>query len=76
VDSKGVLLVVEKATTVDAIPAAARAGIQKKVGNGKLTVLETFSKPGQPMMYEAGYTDKAGKKHEVLVKTDGKETKE
>jgi len=27
-------------------------------------------------MYEASYTGKNGKKHEVLVKADGKETKE
>ena len=75
-DSKGTLLVMEEGTTVDAIPAAAKAGILKKVGDGKLGVIETFAKPGQPMMYEASYTDKKGKKHEVLVKSDGSETKE
>jgi hypothetical protein len=76
VDSKGTLLVVEEGTTVDAIPAAAKTGILKKVGGGKLGTIETFTKPGQPMMYEASYTDKKGKKHEVLVKADGSETKE
>ena len=76
VDSKGTLLVVEEGTTVDAIPAAAKAGILKKVGDGKLGTIETFVKPGQAMMYEAAYTDKKGKKHEVLVKADGSETKE
>jgi hypothetical protein len=76
VDSKGTLLVVEEGTTVDAIPAAAKAGILKKVGDGKLGVIETFAKPGQPVMYEASYSDKKGKKHEVLVKADGTETKE
>jgi hypothetical protein len=76
VDSKGALLVIEEQTTLDAIPAAAKAGILKKVGDGKLGMTETFSKPGQPMLYEAAYTDKKGKKHEVLVKADGSETKE
>ena len=76
VDSKGALLVMEEGTTIDAIPAAAKAGILKKVGDGKLGMIETFTKPGQPMMYEAAYTDKKGKKHEVLVKADGTETKE
>ena len=76
VDSKGTLLVMEEGTTVDAIPAAAKTGILKKVGDGKLGTIETFTKPGQPMMYEASYTDKKGKKHEVLVKADGSETKE
>jgi hypothetical protein len=76
VDSKGNLLVTEEGTTFDAIPAAAKAGIMKKVADGKLGTVETFLKPGQPMMYEAAYTDKKGKKHEVLVKADGTETKE
>jgi hypothetical protein len=76
VDSKGTLLAVEEGTTISAIPAAARAGILKKVGDGKLGTVETFTKTGQPTMYEAAYTDKKGKKHEVLVKSDGSETKE
>ena len=76
VDTKGTLLVTEEGTTIDAIPAAAKAGILKKVGDGKLGMVETFAKPGQPLLYEASYTDKKGKKHEVLVKADGSETKE
>lgn len=75
VDSKGTLLVIEEETTIDAIPAAAKAGLLKKIGDGKVGMIETFTKPGQPTMYEAGYTDKKGKKHEVLVKADGTETK-
>jgi len=76
VDSKGNLLLVEIATTLDAIPAAARASILQKVSDGKLAAVETFTKTGQAMMYEASYTGKNGKKHEVLVKADGTETKE
>jgi hypothetical protein len=76
VDSKGALVVMEEGTTVDAIPAAAKAGILKKVGDGKLSMVETFAKPAQPVMYEGSYTAKNGKKHEVLVKADGTETKE
>lgn len=76
VDTKGNLLLVEEATTIDAIPAAAKAGILKKVADGKLNKVETFMRTAQPMMYEANYTDKTGKKHEVLMKADGSETKE
>jgi hypothetical protein len=76
VDVKGNLLLVEVATTIDAIPGTAKASILKKVADGKLAVVETFTKTGQPMMYEASYADKNGKKHEVLVKADGTETKE
>jgi hypothetical protein len=75
VDLRGNLLVMEEATTLDAIPAAAKAAIVKKVGDGTLGVVETFSKPGQPMLYEAVYKDKGGKSHEILVKADGTETK-
>ena len=76
VDTKGNLLVVEEATTIDVIPATAKASILKKVADGKLRTVETFTKPGQPMMYEAAYIDKKGRHHEVLVKADGTETKE
>lgn len=75
IDAKGKLLVVEVETTLDTIPAAARAAILKKVADGKLDVVETFTKTGQPTMYEAAYTDKKSKKHEVLVKADGTEAK-
>jgi hypothetical protein len=68
--------IVEEGTTIDAIPAPAKASILKKVSDGKLGTVETFTKPGQAMMYEAAYTDKKGKHHEVLVKADGTETKE
>jgi hypothetical protein len=68
--------VVEEGTTIDAIPAPAKTSILKKVAGGKLGTVETFTKPGQPMMYEAAYTDREGKNHEVLVKADGTETKE
>ena len=76
VDTKGNLIVVEEETTIDAIPSAAKAAILKKVGAGKLRTVETFQKPGAQLMYEAGYTTKAGKQAEVLVKADGTETKE
>ncbi len=76
VDAKGKLLLVEEETTIDAIPAAAKATILKKVGTGKLTGVETFTKPGGETMFEAAYTSKAGKTAEMLVKADGTETKE
>ena len=73
VDTKGTLLVMEEATTIDAIPAAAKASILKKVADGKLGAVETVQMPGKPMSYEASYTDKGGKKHSVAVKADGAE---
>ena len=76
VDTKGTLLVVEEETTIDSIPVAAKAAILKRVGDGKLRTVETFTKPGSETMYEVAWTSKAGKKSEVLVKADGTETKE
>ncbi|HYL72800.1 MAG TPA: hypothetical protein VEU96_01270 [Bryobacteraceae bacterium] len=76
VDTKGNLVVVEEETTIDAVPAAAKAAIMKKVGTGTLGMVETFTKSGSETMYEAAWKDKAGKKHEVLVKADGTETKD
>ncbi len=76
VDSKGTLLVVEEETSLDSIPAAAKATILKKVGTGKLGMIETLTKPGTETMYEAAYTTKAGKKAALLVKADGTETKD
>ena len=75
VDLTGKLLVTEEATSIEKIPAAARAAIMKKVGGGKLTTVETFAKPGQALMYEAGYKDAKGTGHEVLVHADGTEAK-
>ena len=75
VDTKGALLVVEEETTFDSVPAAARAAILKKVGDGKLGMVELFKRGGETM-YEAAYTSRSGKKHEVLVKADGAETKD
>jgi uncharacterized membrane protein YkoI len=75
VDTKGKLLVVEEETTLDSIPPAAKAAILKKVADGKLGTVELFIRGGETM-YEAEYTTKSGKKHEVLVKADGTETKE
>jgi Na+-transporting NADH:ubiquinone oxidoreductase subunit NqrC len=75
VDTKGGLVVVEEEIAIDSIPAAARAAIQKKVGAGKLGMVETMTK-GADTMYEAAYTGKDGKKHAVLIRADGTETKD
>ena len=75
VDTKGNLVVMEEETPIDDIPPAAKAGILKKVGSGKLGMVETLTK-GNATFYEAAYTTKAGKKSEVLVKPDGTETKD
>ena len=76
VAADGRLLVVEEATTLEAIPAAAKAAIQRKVAGGTVTTVETFAKPGKPLLYETAYKDAQGKRHEVLVDADGKDVKD
>src|SRR5581483_1988272 len=66
VDSKGKLLVVEEETDIATIPAAARAAIEKKAAGGKIGMVELFLRNGETL-YEAAFTAKNGKKHEVLV---------
>jgi uncharacterized membrane protein YkoI len=75
VDAKGKLLVVEEETDIATIPAPAKAAIEKKAADGKIDMVEIFMR-GSETLYEAAYTSKDGKKHEVLVKADGMETKE
>jgi uncharacterized membrane protein YkoI len=75
VDTKGNLVVMEEETLIDSVPAAAKAAILKKVGSGKLGMVEIVTQ-GNSTMYEAAFTTKSGKKSEVLVKPDGTETKD
>jgi uncharacterized membrane protein YkoI len=75
VDAKGVVVEVEDETALASIPAAAKAGIEKKAAGGKVGMVETMTRGGATF-YEAAYTGKDGKKHEVLVKPDGTETKD
>jgi uncharacterized membrane protein YkoI len=74
VDGKGKLLVVEEETALSSIPAPAKAAIEKKAAGGKVGLVELFIRGGETL-YEAAYTSKDGKKHEMLVKADGSETK-
>jgi uncharacterized membrane protein YkoI len=75
VDAKGILLVVEQETSLDSIPAAAKAAIEKKAAGGKLGMIEIMTRDSATF-YEAAYTGKDGKKHETLVTADGAEVKE
>lgn len=41
-----------------------------------VTTVQTFAKPGEPLLDEAAYEDAKGKRHEVLVDADGKAVKD
>src|SRR5215831_10669878 len=53
VDAKGKLLVVEEEVDINSIPAAAKAAIEKKVGGGKLGIVETVTEGNGATLYEA-----------------------
>src|ERR1022692_3182902 len=73
VDAKGAVTDVEDETAIEIIPAAAKAAIEKKAAGGKIAMVETVTR-GSATLYEANYTDKAGKKHEFAVTPAGVET--
>lgn len=75
VDAAGNLLVVEEETEIATIPGPAKAAIERKTAGGKIGMVELFMRGGETL-YEAAYTSKDGKKHEVLVKADGTEMNE
>ena len=75
VDVKGKLLVVEEETDLASIPVPAKAAIEKKAAGGKIGTVEFLMRGGETL-YEAAYTSKNGKKHAVVVKADGTETKD
>jgi hypothetical protein len=76
VDSKGKLIVVEEEIDLAGVPAAAKAAIEKKVGSGKLRMVESVDKGDGAILYEAAYTTKVGRKGSILVKADGTETRD
>lgn len=75
VAADGRLLAVEEETSLDTIPEAAKASIVKKAGGGRLGQVELVTRGGETL-YEASFTGKDGRTHEVLVKPDGTETRE
>jgi hypothetical protein len=70
-DANGGVVEVEEQVAMNSLPAAVRAGLQAKAGKGKLFKVESITKHGNLVAYEAKVmTD--GKKSEVQVGTDGK----
>lgn len=70
-DANGVVIEVEEEVSMEALPAEIKAGLQAKAGKGKITKVESLTKKGKLVAYEAQVmTD--GKKSEVQVGPDGK----
>jgi hypothetical protein len=67
----GAVLEIEEQVALDTLPAAVREGLQKKAGAGKITKVESLTKHGVLVAYEAGVLT-GKKKSEVQVGPDGK----
>ena len=67
----GSILEIEQEVVLDSLPAAVRAGLVQKAGTGKITKVESLTKHGTLVAYEAQV--RTGTKHsEVQVGPDGK----
>lgn len=67
----GTIVEIEEQVMFDSLPAAVKAGLQAKAGAGKILKVESLTKKGKLVAYEAK-VETNGKKSEVQVGPDGK----
>src|SRR5216683_7977812 len=67
----GSVLEIEEEIGLDSLPAAVREGLQQKVGSGKITKVESLTKHGAIVAYEA-HVLAGTKRSEIQVGPDGK----
>lgn len=71
IDSTGNVLEVEEQVVFDSLPEAVRAGLKQAVGSGQITNVESLTKRGTLVAYEA-HVRTGEKRSEVQVGPDGK----
>jgi len=71
IDANGAVVEIEEQVALDSLPAAVKAGLQSKAGAGKILKIESLTKNGKVVAYEAK-VEAAGKKKEIQVRPDGK----
>jgi hypothetical protein len=71
IDATGNVAEVEEQVDLDSLPAAVREGLQAKAGAGKIGKVESITKKGSIVAYEAKVMTN-GKKSEVQVGPEGK----
>ena len=69
-DMGGAVVEVEEQVPTESLSPAVRAGLEAKAGNGRLVKVETLTKKGKLVAYEAQVLTN-GKKSEVQVGPDG-----
>lgn len=70
-DVAGAVVEVEEQIPTESLSPAVRAGLQAKAGNGKIVKVESLTKKGKLVAYEAKVLT-SGRKSEVQVGSDGK----
>jgi len=70
-DADGAVVEVEEQVEVGSLPVAVKDGLQAKAGKGKLLKVESITKHGKLVAYEAQVMT-GGKRSEVQVGPDGK----
>lgn len=71
VDANGAILEVEEEVALDSLPANVKAGLSAKASGGKILKVESLTKNGKLVAYEAK-VETGGKKSEIQVGPDGK----
>lgn len=71
-DPTGAIVEIEEEAAMDSLPANVRAGLNAKAAEGKILKVETLTKNGKLVAYEAKVRSAAGKKSEIQVGPDGK----
>jgi len=71
IDETGAVIEVEERVEFSTLPAAVKEQFKKNAGKGRIRNVETLTRTGEPVVYEALVTT-AGKKSEIQVAADGK----
>jgi hypothetical protein len=71
ISASGAVVEVEEQVELDKLPADVKAGLEAKAGKGKISKVESLTKKGKIVAYEAVVVTN-GKKAEVQVGPDGK----
>jgi uncharacterized membrane protein YkoI len=69
-DTNGVIQEIEEEVQFEALPASVKEGLTKKAGSGKIIKVESLTKKGKLVAYEAQVV-RDGKKLEVQVDSNG-----
>ena len=70
IDANGAVIEIEEEVALDSLPAAVKAGLQVKAGQGKIVKVESLTKHDKLVAYEAK-VQTAGKRKEIQVGPNG-----